>query len=198
MAVAYRLRRRHAAVTYAHNMRRKFLFFLGAGTLALIVLTPVVWMSGRSSDIMLWSFTRTGGNVRQIQSDGEFVAGDRHYYLSFKQRCLVIGMGRSWTARGWEALKRTTSYVWGPHLSGFEFSRNRLDDIPLAWSVSVPCWLPSLLVAGLWSPWLVHRLRDMRKQNRIEHCRCTECGYDLRASKERCPECGTSAPAQNS
>jgi hypothetical protein len=56
----------------------------------------------------------------------------------------------------------------------------------------LPFWflcLTSFPLPVLW-------LRDMRRRRRIRrgpHL-CLNCGYDLRASPERCPECGTVRP----
>jgi hypothetical protein len=54
--------------------------------------------------------------------------------------------------------------------------------------VGVPFWLPLMfaVVPPLW--WLIQRLRNLRRHR---DGLCRECGYDLRASRERCPECGT-------
>jgi hypothetical protein len=56
------------------------------------------------------------------------------------------------------------------------------------WFLLVPLW-PVLLVGSLWSGMLL--VRGIRHERRRMQNRCTTCGYDLRASPGRCPECGT-------
>jgi hypothetical protein len=54
------------------------------------------------------------------------------------------------------------------------------------WWLSVPYWMPLAIMAmpGLWYSY--RRLR----QRRLKPGFCPSCGYDLRASPDRCPECG--------
>ena len=57
----------------------------------------------------------------------------------------------------------------------------------------VPLWIPSVLFAGVLGPACVgyHRRRKRKKLGL-----CVRCGYGLRASKDRCPECGTKFSSQ--
>jgi hypothetical protein len=55
-----------------------------------------------------------------------------------------------------------------------------------AWWVAVPAWFAALATTVLPSLWLLTRLRSRRYGP--GHCRT--CGYDLRATPDRCPECG--------
>jgi len=54
--------------------------------------------------------------------------------------------------------------------------------------IGIPFWLPLLftIVPPLW--WLILKMQKLRRRR---DGLCRECGYDLRASSDRCPECGT-------
>jgi predicted RNA-binding Zn-ribbon protein involved in translation (DUF1610 family) len=79
-------------------------------------------------------------------------------------------------------------YTVFDHL-GFFWQRDYLGpksrSSPSVCTLGLPHWL-FVLVFGL-SPMLPFR----RQQRRRKLGLCLTCGYDLRASKERCPECGT-------
>jgi hypothetical protein len=56
-------------------------------------------------------------------------------------------------------------------------------------AVVLPYWLLTLLVGMPWIVFLARRWRS-RAARRIAAGLCPACGYDLRASPDRCPECG--------
>lgn len=67
---------------------------------------------------------------------------------------------------------------------GIRFSPNPTQS---GWNIAVPYWLPMLL-AGVPLPWTYIRYRQRRLA--LATTQCARCGYDLRASPARCPECG--------
>ncbi len=72
-------------------------------------------------------------------------------------------------------------------------SRARTSGTPLGdqaeTSLTVPHWLPVAVLAVAPLAWLA----GWRDRRRYPTGHCRRCGYDLRASPEKCPECGTAA-----
>jgi hypothetical protein len=62
-------------------------------------------------------------------------------------------------------------------------------------AIEIPWWSLALLFSLCPAVWLfaLHRARARQRQRH-----CLECGYDLRASPDRCPECGSSAATAES
>ena len=61
-------------------------------------------------------------------------------------------------------------------------------------AVSVPMWFLVVMFGLAPTVWL-RRVICAKKRFRIAHGLCPACGYDLRATPERCPECGAVAVA---
>ncbi len=57
------------------------------------------------------------------------------------------------------------------------------------WSVGIPLWMPTFLFGSTFC--LCRPLHHHRRRKRKKLGLCLKCGYDVRASRDRCPECGT-------
>jgi hypothetical protein len=102
-----------------------------------------------------------------------------------------------------------TGYWHEPATGNFSITASGQRQIKQKWGFAYLWWNPkqpkALLLAVLGVPYWalallfavvpVWRLRvwrrEVRRRRLIKGLLCTSCGYDLRASKDRCPECGS-------
>jgi len=86
------------------------------------------------------------------------------------------------------------SYPENNALGGTDYSRRVLgfgggEQLNGGVFVNVPYWFPAVM--GVVPVAMV--VRAERRRGRIAGGACAVCGYDLRATPDRCPECGTRA-----
>lgn len=96
-----------------------------------------------------------------------------------------IGTVHDWSALGF----RYWSGVPAPPIGT---GQNQVSGVAApGWRLVAPHWFLAVLTAFPPTLWCMRLLRRWRERHRRESGRCIKCGYDLRASGGRCPECGT-------
>jgi hypothetical protein len=90
-------------------------------------------------------------------------------------------MGTPTDPRAWEPPRN-----WHERL-GF-FCDSSSDSMEQSWSIIFPLWMPAAALAVSPLAWCALKVRYGRRR---AAGLCPACGYDLRASPDRCPECGT-------
>lgn len=146
---------------------------LGAATLALCE------SSFQAS--LEWAWVRGGGGNEIVVTRGQI------WWLSFQFR------DAPFQASHWHTSRRPPRFQ---HLADRSFGgfamRRYTTPVMRGANVGVPLWaVATVLVA----PPLLYALNQRKRARRRSTQFCGRCGYDLRATPRRCPECG-SVPAE--
>ncbi|MCY2952121.1 MAG: hypothetical protein NTU53_09105 [Planctomycetota bacterium] len=82
---------------------------------------------------------------------------------------------------------------------GFRFASGRIGALAAVrfWSIRIPFWPLALLSAVLPTWWLCSMVRAWTRTRRLRLALCPTCAYDLRATPNQCPECGSPVPTRN-
>jgi hypothetical protein len=111
----------------------------------------------------------------------------------FKSRAI---QDADWQAMGFkfQEAKAPWSYLGIDYATGDMINEARVGISMPYRRIVVPYWLLTSIPAVIWTVWMTARIRK-RRRTRVGMCKY--CGYDLRASPERCPECGRSSQSPN-
>ena len=183
-------------------MRRRFFTLAAAISLALCALATALWVrsySGSDSVTCRWMTAADAHHTEHRGQEIQWTLGQvrfliRHDTAYFPGQMTPDAAKPQWTYfrygqghAGWDAppatdlLSRLGFAIWETGLStSFSDSSDRV------WAA--PAWLLTVAFAVLPAAWAFGAYRRRRRR---QAGRCTNCGYDLRASGERCPECGS-------
>jgi hypothetical protein len=173
---------------------------LALAFLLCFLATAALWIRSRHTrDIV--SYGRPGGNCHLAQSllghlhvmshlDGGCSGGSSHQSDELSPQAIWNGGMSGYPVKPewrlgmiWQTYTRNHMDFMIPSGNGGVFvTHHRL--------IVIPYWLPTTLFALAPTAWLIGRTRRRRRQRAGL---CPNCGYDLRATPDRCPECGRSA-----
>lgn len=167
---------------------------LSLATIALLSL----WLRGHRVGDATW-FTAQRWHGRELSREQLGVwTGAGRFVVTFD--LMKTRIDDDWEFGEWKKLYVTErrirhgtiarAHIPGEHLvyfMGIGGQRLTLPSGRRAWSISVPIWMLAIVTAI----WPVLRLRQsFRRWSRSRRGLCEACGYDLRASGAKCPECG--------
>ena len=189
-------------------MWRRLQHILVGLSLLIWVATAVIWVRGKLVD---WDGFGVGylwerGELEEVNSfgkyrvkragpaghtaDGLYLASEQGSFgLRVVHQTLEAGAGMfSEELPGWRRLSGMPLSITPPSTwMGFG---GEVDPEYKGWSLKlvVPQWFVLLVATPLPARLL---WRSLRRRASIRRGRCCSCGYDLRGSPDRCPECGT-------
>ena len=164
-------------------MKRRFFAFVSVLSLLLCLATVVQWArSYWRSDSLDWS----GALIYGVHLESD--RGSLHLYVwrtflgpAFRESAAIpLIQSDPHPFLIYLSVHNLHEFYWLHHVDLFEES----------WLLEFPHW-PLCLVCAI--PFACTLLsRTFRK--RVPAHACRQCGYDLRATPDRCPECGTIVP----
>lgn len=205
-------------------MLRRLFTFASALSLLLFAITVVLWVRSYSvEDTLSRTFIQHWPNREYDPEDPDYLGVRGRETIQsiafyrgratvlFRQRDLsfdretfhdlpkeqVAGVHYAWQHEpawtSWrDRLVRWWRVYWG---AGLRPDPDLWGAPPTLWEteINLPMWEVAAMLAAIPTLWMVGTARQRRHASR-RNGNCPACGYDLRASADRCPECGAPVP----
>ncbi|HEY7089640.1 MAG TPA: hypothetical protein VH518_16195 [Tepidisphaeraceae bacterium] len=150
-------------------MKRALLYLAAAVSLVLCVLSAVLWIRSY----------RPGPSIGGADSISITHSDPTWWIISNRGRAILCRqVGKDWgnPLHGFHFLGIDFGGEWGPG--------------SLLWNLAVPYWMIVVLMAILPTICIARWFGERHRHRSEALGLCSNCGYDLRASPQRCPECG--------
>jgi hypothetical protein len=163
-------------------MNRWLLNLIGAMSLLVCVAVLVMWLRSRNvvdqyvvsrGNGMAWCFTSLRGQI----------ALRKNWYSASSSASAIAGLRSDTSINRYPVTWGNLGFSWADVRWRTGFG----NDLARSLTITIPYW--ALTLAASLSPGVaIYRLSRKR---RPAPGMCRKCGYDLRATPDRCPECGT-------
>ncbi len=183
---------------FAHLMRRKLFNLAAALSLLLTVAVCVLWVRSYWTADVAGFWSRTGVPISDTIWSSTGYVSLRHWEPPANSKVQVLSRGWFYGSQSSAADDNSRflgqgdadrlvpvsyyNFTWPTRGGPFDGVRERVLLVPYWFLLAVTGTLP-----------IVHFLsrRRRRRAARAAAGLCPACGYDLRATPDRCPECGT-------
>lgn len=180
-------------------LRRMFNFAAAASLLLTLGIGLLWWQSYGSSDKVAWSGDRAYTSLRSAQGRAVLYLYRADFPIRHNTDDRGLQYGREGAASpDLEMLSvmilcsdSSVRLVQWNH-AGFAWSHRRSNRDLIVTAVA-PCWSLASATSMFPLAWTGARLRRRFRRHKTTGL-CATCGYDLRATPDRCPECGTIPP----
>jgi hypothetical protein len=159
---------------------------LFALSLPLFIATAVIWVRSYFVADLITASSATSGDkaaVRAVYS----IKGVIVFYEFPASRLPNDRLGYSWVRSPPAQMPAQRGYFPFGLTIGHGYGLTR-------WTVRISYWLLAAIASAIPILRFFQMRRAKLRQRRIAHGLCGSCGYDLRASPDCCPECGTPSP----